>query len=184
MYCQLLEIAVKEMRNEPVASPNETALDLGITGVIPKHYIPSEQRRLEAYRRISLARTAADLARVETELGQAYGEPPPPTRRLLDLALVRIGARGLGIRTIGIRDKDLIMHTDQPALVAGRFADARGQVTQLPPANHGGLPMVYWRPTSPAAFEGGTLLVILKKRLAAGGPVAGPAEPQMKSPTL
>ncbi len=166
MYCQLLEVAVKELRHEPVASPNETALDLGITGVIPKHYIPSDQRRLEAYRRISLARTAADLAKVSTELMQAYGEPPPPVQRLLDLAEVRIGARSVGIRTLGIRDKDLIMHTDQPGEVAARFADARGQVTQLPPAIAGGLPMVYWRPTSPAAFESGTLLVILLKRLA------------------
>ena len=167
MYCQLLEHAVKDLRNEVVASPNETALDVGVTGSIPRHYIPSEQRRLEAYRRISMARAKADLERVREELRQAYGEPPPAALRLLDLAEIRIGARGLGVRSIAVRDKDLVLSTEQPGAVAQRFADAKGQVAQLPPApgTSGGLPMVYWRPVSPAAFEPATLLVILRKRL-------------------
>src|SRR6201999_1798300 len=55
MYCRLLDKAVKEMRGERVADPTETAIDVGLTGSLPKAYIPSDARRMEAYRRIARA---------------------------------------------------------------------------------------------------------------------------------
>jgi transcription-repair coupling factor (superfamily II helicase) len=169
MYCQLLERSVKEMKNETVATPNETALEIGVTGVIPKGYIPSDQRRLEAYRRLSLAAGPDELRKVESDMTDAYGEPPAAVRRLLDLAEVRIGARLLGIRSMHLREKDLIMVTDQPHAVEARFKGAKGLATILPPQQGGntGLHQVYWRPISPNAFEPNTLVIILRKRLAA-----------------
>ncbi|MGD9688689.1 MAG: transcription-repair coupling factor [Phycisphaerales bacterium] len=177
MYCRLLEQSVKELKNEVVATPNETVLNIGVVGVIPKGYIPAEQRRLEAYRRVSLAATLAELRKVEEELAQAYGEPPTAARRLLDLAEIRIGARALGVRSMHIREKDLIFMSDQPQAVAERFRDAKGQVVVLAPGGAGApkaapapgaLWEVYWRPVSANAFEANTLIVILKKRMAAG----------------
>src|SRR5258705_2340061 len=72
MYCQLLDRSVKELRGEVAAAPSETAIELGITGLIPKAYIPSDLRRMEAYRRISTAATADEVHKVAAELDQAY----------------------------------------------------------------------------------------------------------------
>ncbi len=185
MYCQLLERSVKELRNETVATPNETAVDIGVTAVIPKTYIPSDQRRLEAYRRISLAGSAADLAKVAIELTQAYGKPPASAQRLLDLAEIRIGARALGIRSLTIREKDLVMLTDRPQDLAARFETAKGQTAVLAPASAAALSEVYWRPISPNAFEANTLVVILKKRLGEQLAIAIPASaPPAAAPVL
>ena len=43
MYCQLLEEAVKRVKNEVVVKPKEVNVDIGITGVLPKTYVDSER---------------------------------------------------------------------------------------------------------------------------------------------
>ncbi|MDP1661517.1 MAG: helicase-related protein, partial [Phycisphaerales bacterium] len=118
MYCQLLERAVKGLKNETIAIPSETAIEIGVSGSIPKPYIPSDMRRLEAYRRIALAANAEELGKVRADLIAAYGDLPDPTQRLLQLAQLRTGARAAGVRLIFIRDPDIIFRTSNPAATA------------------------------------------------------------------
>jgi transcription-repair coupling factor (superfamily II helicase) len=169
MYCQLLDAAVKELKNEVVAKPTETSIEIGVRGVIPRGYIPSDQRRLEAYRRVSLAATGEELRRVRGDLEGAYGEPPKPVKALLDLAELRIAARAVGVRSIIVRPPDVILAGDQPGLVLERFAGVKGSVREVKAARAGGLPEVYFRPVSGNALEPGTLLLILTKRLLGAG---------------
>ena len=168
MYCQLLERAVKGLKNETIAIPSETAIEIGVSGSIPKPYIPSDMRRLEAYRRIALAANTEELDKVRADLIAAYGDLPEPTQRLLQLAQLRTGARAAGVRLIFIRDPDVIFRTSDPAATASRLAGAPGKATILPPNGPGQLPEVYFRPNSPAMLEGGgaTLLTILNRRFA------------------
>ncbi len=127
MYCQLLEGAVRELKNEkPAATASQTGIDIGISGTIPKAYIPSDQRRLEAYRRIATAATLEELKKVEVDLVAAYGEEPTPVRRLLDLAELRVLAAGLGVRTIGVRGADVLMRTETPDAVSARLGATSG----------------------------------------------------------
>jgi transcription-repair coupling factor (superfamily II helicase) len=176
MYCQLLDRAVRELKSEKVATPNETSVEIGIAGVIPRVYIPSDQRRLDAYRRISLAESAEELAKVEGDLTAAYGEPTKPVKRLLDLAEVRIGARRLGVRTITVRAPDVILAAESPRPVTGAFAGVRGTFRVLPPREEGGLYEGYFRPESGNALEPSTLLTILRKRLGGQGAAANGGE--------
>src|SRR5690606_2917409 len=122
MYCRLLDEAVRDLKNErPPATAAHTAIDVGITGMIPKAYIPSDQRRMEAYRRIATAASPQELQKVSTDLQQAYGDPPRPVQRLLELAEVRILAAAVGVRTITVRGPDLLLRTENPALTAERL---------------------------------------------------------------
>ncbi len=178
MYCQLLDRSVKELNNEKIAVPTETSIEIGIRGMIPRTYIPSDQRRLEAYRRISLAATREELRKIQTDLVQAYGDAPKSMKRLLDLTEVRIGARAVGIRTATVRAPDLIMTTDKPAEVLAAFHGAAGITTALPPRELGGLHEVYFRPASPAALEPGTLMTILRKRFSPNPDTALDASPR------
>ncbi len=120
MYCQLLERAVKGLKNESIAIPSECSIEIGVGGggSIPKPYIPSDMRRLEAYRRIALAANAEELGKVRADLIAAYGDLPEPTQRLLQLAQLRTGARAAGVRLIFIRDPDIIFRTSDPAATA------------------------------------------------------------------
>ena len=52
MYCQLLEQSVADLRKDVVISGTDTTIEIGARGSIPRGYIPSDNRRMEAYRRI------------------------------------------------------------------------------------------------------------------------------------
>ena len=169
MYCQLLDRAVRELKNESIATPNETNVEIGLSGLLPRAYIPSDSRRLDAYRRLSTAATPAELARARTDLEQAYGKPPKPAQRLLDLAEVRVLARALDIRSITVRGPDVVFSTDRPADLVARFKAppaSRGSVAALAPKDKHSPAEVYFRPESKAALEPPTLSTILRKRLA------------------
>src|SRR5262249_32557660 len=95
MYCSLLETAVNELKNVRKLSPIDTAIDIGVAGAIPKGYIPSDQRRMEAYRRIGQADSLEALAKAAQDLAGAYGELPASVQLLVELADVRLRATAL-----------------------------------------------------------------------------------------
>ncbi len=191
MYCRLLDEAVRGLKSEaPPAVASATAIDIGVTGTIPKAYIPSDQRRMEAYRRIATAATIEQLGQIGEDLKAAYGEPPKPVSRLVELGELRVAAAGLGVRTISIRGQDVLFRTDSPRAVQERLVtekevnrprsgterkSAKGKdapsfpaaaVRVLPPPTGEKLHEVYLRP--PANYlEPETLLRVLRKRLTA-----------------
>jgi transcription-repair coupling factor (superfamily II helicase) len=181
MYCQLLDRAVKDLRNETVAAPTETGIEIGVRGLIPRPYIPSDQRRLEAYRRLSLAASFAELDKLRSDLLEAYGKPPEPVVKLLDLAELRIAARALGVRSVSVRAPDVILATDNPGAVLEKLEGVKGSVRSVPPLREGGLPEIYFRPVSGNALEPATLLLILRKRLKGEPAKSGPADPPGRS---
>ncbi|MFG0244285.1 MAG: transcription-repair coupling factor [Phycisphaerales bacterium JB054] len=173
MYCQLLENAVHELKSgKPPDRPSATKIDIGLTGILPKAYIPSDQRRLEAYRRLATAASAEQLDAVREDLVEAYGPVPSQAERLLDLASLRIAAAALGVNTITVRDRDVVFRCAQPQQIVAKLRDARGEVTALPPKTNDTMHEVYYRP--PAQYmDSETLANVLRARLAPGDqPVA------------
>jgi transcription-repair coupling factor (superfamily II helicase) len=165
MYCQLLEQAVGELRNEVKVSPLDTVLDIGLAGSVPKGWIPSDARRMEAYRRIGQADTLEALARVVADLESAYGEAPATARTLFEVAEIRLRAATLGIRSIARKAPDVIFRTTQPRELERRLAGVQGAVRIVPTIDGSGLAEVFMRP--PKAFlETKTLAAVLRKRLA------------------
>ncbi len=181
MYCQLLDRAVKELKNEPTQVASETAIEIGLTGMIPKRYIASDQRRMEAYRRIAVAQTSEELERIASELKDAYGDGlPRATRRLLDLADLRVLASHLKVRSIAVRGQDVILRAapadapvvglllhDVSAVSAGGAGGGGGggtQVTVLEPKSGEESCEVYFRPPAPW-MEPESLLGVLRRRL-------------------
>jgi hypothetical protein len=143
MYCRLLEDAVHDLKNEKVPDPpSKTSVEIGVAGVIPKPYIPSDQRRLEAYRRLAIAASEADLTQVEVDLKEGIWRATPLT----------------------IRERDVIFRTPTPKELAARLLGIQGTVTPLAPKSTDSLAEVYYRPP-PAYMEPETLLAVLRKRL-------------------
>jgi transcription-repair coupling factor (superfamily II helicase) len=165
MYCHLLEQAVGALRNEVKVSPLDTIVDIGLSGSVPKGWIPSDARRMEAYRRIGQADTLAALSKVAADLESAYGEPPAVTKDLLELAELRLRAATLGIRTIVRKDQDVILRTTRPRDLESLFAGVQGVVKVVGSPDESGVTDVYLRP--PRAFlEPKSLAAVLRKRLA------------------
>ena len=181
MYCQLLDRAVKELRNEPTQVASETSVEIGVSGMIPKRYIPSDQRRMGAYRRVAVAQSQEELERIEQEMKQAYGlQFPPAASRLLELASLRVAASRLKVRSVSIRGADVLFRA-RPADTGAVAQSLRGEAapagsggatgtgvvgaaTVLPPPSGEELGEVYLR-LPPNFMEPASLLRVLRTRL-------------------
>jgi transcription-repair coupling factor (superfamily II helicase) len=125
MFCRLLDNAVNQLTNttgeDPVA---HTSVDIGLYGLFPRPYIPADMRRLEAYRRIATAATPAEIDAVEADLTSAYGDLPPPAKRLTLLARLRAACQQWGVRALATRAEDAVLMTADPGPVAATLAAA------------------------------------------------------------
>jgi len=165
MYCELLQEAVRELKREKPAPRVECIVEIGVVGHFGKAYMPSDVRRLEAYRRLSLARTIDDLNQVEKDLLAAYGEPPAPARDLLELAAVRALGTAIGVKSIVVQGEDVIFRTTRPRELEARFAGAMGMLRAVGEPDENGVMDVYYRP--PKSFlETSSLITVLRRRLA------------------
>lgn len=176
MYCRLLEQSVQQLtEGRIIEPPSATMVEIGVSGLIPKPYIPSDLRRLEAYRRIAVASSPEAIVQVARDLTEAYGEPPAQVRKLLDLAELRVAAAALEIRTLTIRGQDVVMLTTNPEPAAERLRSGQGTVrvigsdlAQTNARDVSGTPMseIYLR-LPPNFLEPDSLLRVLLKRLCA-----------------
>jgi transcription-repair coupling factor (superfamily II helicase) len=108
MYCELLADAVKKLKDEPVEPIPTAVVDLGFATFIPKNYIPINRHRMDAYRKIAVARGDDDLEQIRGELTDVYGPMPDEVKLLLDLAELRIKASKQDIKSIVASGEDLI----------------------------------------------------------------------------
>jgi transcription-repair coupling factor (superfamily II helicase) len=106
LYTQMLEQAVREMKGEDDPQP-QAQLNLGLNIRIPAEYVPEENQRLRMYKRIAGVETERQLADVEAELCDRYGEPPVPVQQLLRYAALRLQALLGGVTAIE-RKRDLV----------------------------------------------------------------------------
>jgi transcription-repair coupling factor (superfamily II helicase) len=130
LYTQMLEQAVREMKGEAEPQP-QAQLNLGLNIRIPAGYVPEENQRLRLYKRIAGVETERQLADVEAELKDRYGEPPLPVQQLLRYAALRLQAVQAGVTGIE-RKRDLVsvrFRQDAPidaAKLAGFVSSQRG----------------------------------------------------------
>jgi transcription-repair coupling factor (superfamily II helicase) len=166
MYCQLLEQAVGDLKDEVRVVPSDTALDLGVVGSIPRGYIASDLRRMEAYRRIATAREPAQLARVRQDLESAYGAPPQGVQALLDVAEVRLAAALLGVRSIARKEQDIVFRAADAGALEARLRGVAGTVRVVGEPDERGLREVYLR-FDKAGRDARSVLALLRARLTA-----------------
>ena len=165
LYCQLLEQAVRRLRNEPVEPFRPVHLELEVNAQIPQSYIPSERQRMEVYRRLVACRTVPDIQQLEGDLKDAYGPYPPAVDALLQQAEIRVLAQPYRIVSIIQRPPDLVFTVESLPLVQKLFARAPGSPRVPDPTTiHLRLPEAYFAPT--------TLLPVLRRMLR---PDAGPS---------
>lgn len=102
-YVRLLEETVQELRGEERPMEVHSALNLGLDIRIPAEYIPDEQQRLRAYKRIADARDAEDAEKIRSELADRYGPAPEAVETLVRFALLKTRAQRLGVEAIDRR---------------------------------------------------------------------------------
>jgi transcription-repair coupling factor (superfamily II helicase) len=160
MYCELLTMAVKQLKNGPVEPVPTATIDLGFAAYIPKNYIPIDRHRMDAYRKIAVAKTSEDLKQIESELTDVYGPIPDEVKLLLEQSEIRISASRLDIKSIVASGNDLIIsfQNEPNGRVKSLFTNIHGKIRITDPKT------VYLQlPTS--YFESLTLLSVMRKIL-------------------
>ena len=89
LYCQMVTEAVAEMKGERTEEPREIRIDIPLDAHLPADYVPGEELRLEAYRRLADVTTAEGVRDVEREWRDRFGPLPPAAAALLTVALLR-----------------------------------------------------------------------------------------------
>jgi transcription-repair coupling factor (superfamily II helicase) len=102
LYTQLLEQAVKEYKGEEpdkVQIPLPT-VDLPVAAAIPSAYVPGEAPRILMYKKLAAVRDRADVARLQEEFEDRFGDPPAPVWNALALLRLRLRCQEIGIESI------------------------------------------------------------------------------------
>jgi transcription-repair coupling factor (superfamily II helicase) len=102
LYVQMVAEAVAEARGEPRPEPPAVSLDVPGDAHLPAGYVPLEDARLEAYRRLAATTTAAQVDDVAAEWADRYGPPPPAAQGLLAVARLRVECLRIGIRDVSV----------------------------------------------------------------------------------
>ena len=100
MYCELLENAVRRLKNQPLKTPLEINLDLPWRALLPRDYVPGQRPRIEVYRRLARVRSLSKLDDFRQELRDRFGPVPEQAEWVLRLAEIRLLAARWHISTI------------------------------------------------------------------------------------
>ena len=125
LYCQLLKrtIAIMQGKTPPPLmdvtvkidfldlSPRSGNTDSG--AFIPYTYIEDENLRLRLYQRISALATKQEIALMKREIKDRFGKLPPEVQRLMLIAELRIAAAHKGLRSVIVRNGQVMLSTEK-----------------------------------------------------------------------
>jgi transcription-repair coupling factor (superfamily II helicase) len=102
LYVQMVTEAVAELKGEPVREPAEIKLELPLDANLPPTYVAKEELRLEAYRRLAVVETVAEVDDIRAEWEDRYGPVPTEAEALLRVARLRVECLRVGIRDVTV----------------------------------------------------------------------------------
>jgi len=120
MYIKMLEEAVREMKGEEVPLEIQSTLNLGFEIRIPPTYIPEDNQRLRAYKKIADAKTPQVAAEIVAEFADRYGPVPDDVRLLVDFGQVKNLAQSIGVESVERRQGLFQIKFHQQAKIEAR----------------------------------------------------------------
>jgi transcription-repair coupling factor (superfamily II helicase) len=183
MYCQLLEEATRELKNEPKPARPEAHIEIGLSASIPRTYMDNDAQRLDVYRRISRCGDLETIAQLQKDIADAYGDPPRQVIILFAMTELRLLAGHFGIESIIKQDPDVVLRVRDAAAAQQGLAGAPGTLRVVDETT------VYFRPPK-NYLEPETLLMALwnlmksayARRQAAAAPTPTAPSPAVAPP--
>ncbi len=129
LYCELLEQAVRQLKQLPPKTSIEVDVDLPGEGYIPRSYVPDMRLKIDLYRRLAPGdRRRRSWPTFAAELVDRFGPPPPLVEHLLWLAEMRIAAHRWGIQSIHIEDRYVVFRYTDERLIRQLAAQSEGRL--------------------------------------------------------
>jgi transcription-repair coupling factor (superfamily II helicase) len=160
MYCQLLEEATRQLKNEPKAAQPEAHIEIGISAFFPKTWIAADRQRMDMYRRLTRCTSLEMLHMLEHDAKDAFGEPPRQAVLLFAMTELRLLAGIYGITSIIKKDPDVVLTVADAAKAQAALTGAPGTLRVIDEKTvYLRMPTTYMQPE--------TLLMVLRNLLAA-----------------
>lgn len=100
LYLKMLEESINHLSGKDIQSKQSVDIKLNISAYLQPSLIPSDRVRLDLYRRLSNAKSQAEVYEIEEEINNRFGKLDNYTLRFLQLILVKILANSLKIKKI------------------------------------------------------------------------------------
>ncbi|MFV0467116.1 MAG: transcription-repair coupling factor [Lachnospiraceae bacterium] len=107
LYCKMLNEAVKRAKGINVQESFDTTIDISMDAYIPSSYIPSENQRLDIYKRIAAIETQEEREDMQDELHDRFGDMPKPMEQLLWVSMIKAKAHACYITEIKQKETEM-----------------------------------------------------------------------------
>ncbi len=104
LYCELLEQAVRKLKELPPKVQVDVSVDLPCEAYIPRGYVPDMRLKIDLYRRVARLATEQEWEELAAELIDRFGPRPPEVDRMLLVARLRILSHRWQIASIHVED--------------------------------------------------------------------------------
>jgi len=128
LYCQLLENAVRRLKNQPLRENRHVAVDLPLTAYLPGSYVPPGRNKIEVYRKFSHVESFAQLDELETEIRDRFGPIPDPVANMIEIKRLQLLAQHWQIDDIHLEDKYVVVRYRNREKVEALASRSRGRL--------------------------------------------------------
>jgi transcription-repair coupling factor (superfamily II helicase) len=134
LYLRMLDETVRRvMRGDNAPPPPPADVSLDQPAFLPDEYIPSQDAKLDVYRRLSTITDSAAIEDVRLEIRDRFGPLPAPAEAFFHVAQLRVLGASLGIEGIMVRADEARVTFRDDALprmkpLAASFKDVQFQV--------------------------------------------------------
>ncbi|MFW6035372.1 MAG: transcription-repair coupling factor [Halothermotrichaceae bacterium] len=97
LYCKLLENAVEELKGKEKDANKKVEIKLNIDAYLPDDFIPHSKQKIEIYKKIMSIKSENDYSDILDEVIDRFGSPPKEAVNLIDISLIKLKARKMGI---------------------------------------------------------------------------------------
>ena len=134
LYLRMLDETVRRvMRGDNAPPPPPADVSLDQPAFLPDDYIPSQDAKLDVYRRLSAIAESAAIEDVRLEIRDRFGPLPAPAEAFFHVAQLRVLGASLGVEGILVRGDEARVTFRNDALprmkpLAASFKDVQFQV--------------------------------------------------------
>jgi transcription-repair coupling factor (superfamily II helicase) len=108
LYCKLLKVSIDTLKGKETGGIGDVDLNLPFIAEITGNYVPSEDQRIDLYKRMGEIRTEKEIENIAGEMEDRFGRLPEETVLLIETCRLKLAARERGIRSVSIQDDKIV----------------------------------------------------------------------------
>jgi transcription-repair coupling factor (superfamily II helicase) len=109
LYVKLIERAIAELKGEHLQDDIDPEINMDLSAFLPSDYVVDTDVRLNLYRRLSILKGPSQLAEMEEEIRDRFGQPPREVRNLLSLMSLRLLLKQAGILRLDVGPRGITL---------------------------------------------------------------------------